>query len=88
MYLLSASASTFVQDMVALFTANSIKAQRVLTAASLYAPEHLEELSRQLFKRSWSNVRIFGGRQGPNKTRPCGLTCEFTLNHLAGPRHY
>ena len=39
-----------------LFKKGSLKAQRMLTAAKLTIPEHLEELSRQLWLRIWSRV--------------------------------
>jgi len=35
----------------------SLRAQRFLTAIDLHYPEHLEDVSRSLWSRIWSNVR-------------------------------
>lgn len=39
-----------------MFQNGSLKAQRLLTAAKLTRPDHVEELSRQLWLRIWSRV--------------------------------
>ena len=39
-----------------MFVKGSLKAQRLLIAAKMTIPEHLEELSRQLWLRIWSRV--------------------------------
>lgn len=73
---------------MALFLNNSVKAQRLLTAASLRAPEHLEELSRQLFQRSWSNVssRIAHPGAAPARTKEVSSPAGTRVSWPAGTR--
>ena len=41
-----------------MFQPGTLKAQRFLTAVNIRHPKYLEEVSRQLWLRAWSNVSI------------------------------
>ena len=56
MLILLMNSLTLQNPAEVLFNKGSLKAQRMLTAAKLTIPEHVEELSRQLWLRIWSRV--------------------------------